>query len=171
METFFENQYTMSKNRFIEWAKRPIRKNIFVYIWFVFAAIAFLMSIFFLVNNDTNFVFYMLLVLFCLYRSFFRAKLLLAKQFKLIAINQGKEEWEREIHIGSSIILNDGNTKAEYQWNQVKELIDDKDYLILVFEKGIGIRLAKNGFKKGTSDSFLDFVKNEYQSIPLTIRK
>lgn len=172
METLFENQYTMSKNRYFEWAKRPIKKNAFVYMWLGIMVFTLSMSIFSIINNDIiYFAFYMLLTVFCIYRCFFRAKMLLSKQFKAIAISQGKEEWERVIQIAGSIIITDGNTKTEYQWNQVNELINDKDYIILVFQKGMGIRLDKNGFKKGTTDSFLDFVKKEYQSIPLTTRK
>jgi len=171
MEILFENRYMMNKNRFIEWAKHPIKKNILAIIWFVIMIFTIFMSILSIMNKDIIFfIFYMLMSVFCIYRCFFRTKFLLSKQFKVIAINHGNDEWERVIQFGDSIILIDGNTKTEYQWSQVRELINDRDYLILVLGKGIGIRLAKNGFIKGTADAFLDFIKNECQEISLTTK-
>lgn len=174
MEVLFENRYTMSKDRYVNWAKHPIdliKKNVIVFMWLCIMLITSFMSVFCIVNNDLgSSVFYLFMTAFCIYRSFFRAKMLLSKQFKAIAISQGKEEWERVIQFSNSIIVNDGNSKIEYHWSQVNKLIIDKDYIILVFQKGLGIRVDKNGFIKGTTDSFLDYIKKEYQNVPLSTR-
>lgn len=172
MELLFENRYMMSKRRLTEWAKHPIKKNMMIIMWIGIMVCTFFMFIFSLIINDRVFsAIFLLLAAFSGYRAFFRYKILLSKQFSVIATTQGKEEWERVIQFTNSIMVNDGNTKAEYQWSQIIELINDNDYLILVFKKGIGIRLDKKGFTKGSTDCFLEFVKKEYRSIPLTIRK
>lgn len=169
MELLFENRYMMSKKRLMEWAKHPIKKNMMINIWIGIMVCTFFMFIFSLVVNAKLFsAFFLLLSAFSGYRAFFRYKILLTKQFSVIAITQGKEEWERVIQFTNCIIVNDGNTKTEYQWSQIMGLIDDSDYLILLFQRGIGIRLDKKGFTKGSTDSFLEFVKKEYRSIPLT---
>lgn len=171
MEVLFENCYTMSKMRLDEWAKRPIKKNNISFMWLGVMVFAFFMLVYYILNKNIVFsVLFMLLMAFSIYRYFFKAKIVLTKQFKILSSIQGKEEWERVIQFTNSINVTNGNAKMTYQWSQINEFIDDKDYFILVFKNDVGIRLDKNGFTKGTADSFLDFVKREYQSIPFSTR-
>ena len=75
------------------------------------------------------------------------------------------------MHIGTQIKVTDGNSAIEYEWVQVKEFIADRDYLILVMARRLGLRLDKSGFTKGTGESFIEYMKNEHAGIPIKVRK
>jgi hypothetical protein len=79
-------------------------------------------------------------------------------------------QWERVIQFADHIKVTDGNTTAQYQWNQVARITENKRYLVMVFGNGLGIRLAKDGFTIGNPDTFLQFIKNEHQVILLSIK-
>lgn len=101
----------------------------------------------------------------------FRKRLLLAKQFKAYSIVQGKDEWSRIIELGDKIKVTDGNSALEYEWAQVKGFIIDRDYLILVMARRLGLRLDKSGFTKGTAGSFIEYMKYEHADISIKERK
>lgn len=172
MQPVFENQYVITKNKYLEWAKRPVTKDAFSYIWIALSVFLIVFAIFAIVNGDVlSFSIYLLLELFCIYRLFFRKKLLFLKQFQKIAVIQGKKEWDRIIRFSDKITMIDGNTTTEYEWSQVKEFIIDRDYLLLVMEKRLGVRIDKSGFTKGSCEVFVDYMKNMHDNIPLKVRK
>ncbi|MHB8129840.1 MAG: YcxB family protein [Mobilitalea sp.] len=169
MDIVFENCYTMTKERFLNWAKHPIKKNYFIVLWVVFMILAFIMFFISIINDDIIFSFYYLMFLmFFIYRIFFRIKIIASRAFHIISCNQGSKEWLRVIQFTDCILVIDGNSTTQYQWNQIDKLIDEKEYLILLFKNKRGIRLTKNGFTKGTVELFLQFIKNE--NIPITNR-
>lgn len=172
MEILFENRYIMTKERWMDWANNPIKKNHFTIMWIIlmiFTLYLFLNSI---LSGDIIFsTFYIFMTVFCIYRGFFRTKLLLIKQFKLIASNQGVIEWERVIQFTDIITVIDGNTTSHYQWIQVTKFIENKNYLILVLKNGLGIRVDKNGFTKNIYENFLKYIENQFPNITLSVQK
>lgn len=96
---------------------------------------------------------------------------MISKQFEALAITQGANKWERVLQFADCIAVVDGATTTKYNWSQVVELIDRKDYLILMLNKRLGLRLEKDGFTKGSPDTFLQFIKDEHPSIPLSSKK
>lgn len=172
MDPQFENQYTVSKKSFFEWTKRPVTTDVTTYLWIAIAIIIVAFAIVSMAYKDIFYLsFYVFFELFCIYRIFFRKKLLLSKQFKAIAVVQGKEEWNRRIEFGDRIRVIDGNTISEYEWTQVKEFILDRNYFILVMAKRLGLRIDKAGFTKGTNESFTEYMKKEHGDISVKIRK
>lgn len=166
MEILFENRYRMTRERYKEWAKNPIKKNYFTIIWFILMIFTIFLSIISVLSGDMYFIILsILMIVYCMYRGFFRRKLLLAKQFKVISTNQGVTEWDRIIQFSDNITVIDGNTTTEYKWDQIVSMTDSKNYLILVFKNEFGIRLDKNGFTKGTSENFIEYMRKEHQSI------
>jgi hypothetical protein len=166
MENLFENCYTMSKERYISWAKNPVKKNKLKLIWIVltfFIAMTMLQA--FLSHDFLLLPFYLVLIVFCLYRCFFQNRVLFIKQYKANAASQGKREWERIIKLSDCIHVEDGNIEVQYQWDQVKEYFENKDDFIIVFKNGSGIRLDKKGFVKGTYEEFLVFINNKFDKI------
>ncbi|MDP4089119.1 MAG: YcxB family protein [Bacillota bacterium] len=172
MEVLFENRYMMTKERYMDWVKNPIRKNYFVIFWLVLMVFTTLMFIISILSNDMLFsFFYVLMAVFCIYRAVFRRKMLSSKYFKSLAVNQGAEEWERVIQFTDNIAIKDGNTTVQYQWEQIDKLIENEKYLILTLKNKLGIRISKDGFTKGTPDTFIQYIKNQYQSIRLSTRR
>lgn len=172
MEILFENRYIMSKERYMDWVRRPIRKNYFFIMWVVILSFTVFLFLICILNQDITFSgFSLFLTIFCIYRAFFRSKMMISKQFKVLAMTQGANEWERVIQFNDNIVVIDGVTTTKYNWSQVIELIDSKDYIILMLNKRLGLRLEKDGFSKGSSDTFLQFFKDEYSNIRLSSKK
>ena len=118
MEPLFENQYTVSKKRFFEWAKRPVTTDVTTYLWIAIALIIVALAIISMAYKDIIYLsFYVFFEFFCIYGILFRKRLLLSKQFKAIAVIQGKEEWNRRIEFGDRIRVTDGNTTSEYEYS------------------------------------------------------
>jgi len=156
----------------MEWAKNPIKKNYFIFLWYVLLVFAIYFFIYSIINKEINSSYYFLLIaVFCIYRCFFRGKILLSKHFKILTINQRANEWDRIIQFADDITVLDGNTTIDYKWSQIEALIDTKNYLILVLQKGLGIRLDKKGFSIGSYEAFLEHIKNNYPSISLSTKK
>ncbi|HOJ80046.1 MAG TPA: YcxB family protein [Clostridiales bacterium] len=172
MDPQFVNEYTVSKLRFLEWAKRPVTPDVTQYLWIAMAVIIPAFAVISAAYDDIVYLLlYAFLELFCVFMIFFRKRLLLARQFKALTIVQGKDEWERRIELGDKIKVTDGNSAIEYEWAQVKEFIADRDYLILVMARRLGLRLDRSGFTKGTGESFIEYMKNEHAGIPIKVRK
>ncbi|WP_316569410.1 YcxB family protein [Neobacillus sp. YIM B06451] len=170
METVFQNEYTVTKERFMEWAKNPIQRNYFSVFWLLFTIVTFVLSIYYFFIHDTAFsFFYLVLTAYCVYRGFFRTRMFTARQYKALTIVQQGKEWDRVIQFADTILVSDGNNTMTLQWNQIVKLIDQKNELILVFPKGMGIRLDKSGFTKGSQAEFLEVIKNK--NIPITTRR
>lgn len=171
MDILFENRYTVTKERWMDWGNNPIKKNHINVIWIILMIIMLLLFLNSILNGFNLFsTFYILMTGFCIYRGFFRRKLLLVRHFKLIARNQGAIEWERVIQFTDDIIVIDGNTTSRYQWVQVVKCIENKNYLILVLGNGLGIRVDKSGFTKNTYENFLKYVKNQFPNIRLNVQ-
>lgn len=115
MEVLFENSYRMSKERYMDWARKPIRKNYFDIMWLVFMSFTLFLFINSILNQDLiSSVFYLTLTMFCIYRTFFRSKMMISKQFKVLAMAQGTNEWERVIQFTDYIVVIDGVTTTKY---------------------------------------------------------
>ncbi|WP_059173995.1 YcxB family protein [Bacillus sp. FJAT-27445] len=170
METAFQNEYTVTKERFMEWAKNPIQRNCFFIFWIFFTLVTAVLSIYYLFIHDTAFSsFYLLLSVYCVYRGFLRTRMFTERQYKALTIIQQAKEWNRVIKFADTITVYDGNNTMTLEWNQIVKLIDQKNELILVFSKGMGIRLDKSGFTKGSQAEFLESINNK--NIPITKRK
>ena len=147
----------------------------FIYLfvlWIVLAVFCVFLFINYILSKDIISSFFFLFVtLFCIYRAFFRHKILSSRYFDVLASNQGTNEWERVIQFADDITIIDGNITTQYKWNQIIKIIDNKEYLILVFDKGSGIRVAKDGFTIGDSDTFMEYIKNEHRDIKVIIKR
>ena len=162
MEKLFENRYTMSKERYISWAKNPVKKNKLNLIWYVLTFFIAMTMIQAIISRDYLIIpFYLVLIAYCIYRSVFQTRMLFIKQYKANAATQGKSEWERIIRMSESIKVEDGNIKAQYQWEQVKEYYESKNDFIIVFKNGSGIRLDVEGFTQGTYNEFMVFIDSK----------
>lgn len=168
MGILFVNCYSMSKERYLSWAKNPVKKSKIKLIWNVlifFITVTMLQAT--LSKGYLLIPFYLVLIAFCIYKGYFQTKVMFLKQYKANAAAQGKGEWERIIKMSDCIDVEDGNVNVKYQWDQVSELIESKNEFIFVFKNASGIRLDKNGFKDANYEAFLAFIKGKFENIPI----
>lgn len=162
MDVKFENCYTITKERYMDWIKHPIKKQYYFLLWALLMAVSILMLIISILDFEMIFsVIYFLFTLFFIYRIFFRTRLLSARAFKIISVNHGCNQWERCIQFSDNITVIDGNVTTLYHWCQVKKLQDNKVYFILVFQNNTGIRLDKQCFTKGNYEEFVEYAKHQ----------
>lgn len=161
----FENRFVVTKELYMEWVKHPIRKSVVLlkYMWIaILAFMIFLAGFSLTLGEMTIFSISLVVALFSVYQTAFRTRIISNKQFGVYANMQGAAQWERVTTFSDKITVTDGCTTMEYTYDQITELIDQKDYLAL----GIGdhadisyLRLMKNGFVGGTNKEFAEFLK------------
>lgn len=169
----FENRFLVTKELYIEWVKHPIRKSIILlkYFWiFVLAFMIFLACFSITLGETTILSISIVFALFSVYQVAFRTRIIANKQFGVYSNMQGRDQWERVTTFTDKITVTDGCTTMEYTYDQITELINQKDYLAL----GIGdaadisyLRLLKNGFVGGTDKEFVEFLKSRQPDILL----
>lgn len=148
----------------MDWVKHPIRKSIQVlkYFWmFVLAFMIFLAVFAVTMGDGTILSIAIVCALFSVYQIAFRTRIISNRQFGAYSDMQGRTEWDRVTTFTDKITVADGNTSTEYTYDQITELVEQKNYIAL----GIGdnadisyLRLMKNGFVGGTDKEFVAFI-------------
>lgn len=171
-----ENRYTITKKRYMDWVKRPI-KNSMNYImrigWIVILIFSLGIIFYQIAVRDISLILFSCgLALFCIYRVFFRVTIIANKQFSQTVSLQGAEEWERVTTFNDEITVAEGCSITQFDYDKVTELVDYKDYLALGIGPGVNksyLRLAKDGFGQSTDKDFIEFIKREHPSIPVRV--
>jgi hypothetical protein len=175
METLIENKYSVTKEKYMDWVMHPAKKNRLYeqkLLWTAIALFTVYVFIQSILGGDAFFSAYaILMTVFCIYRGFFRMKILASKQFDLLAKSQGASEWERTIKFSDRIKAVDGNTTTQYLYENFKELIDCGDCVALVIDPKQSIRLYKNRFTKGSLKELIDFIKTEHSNIAVNYKE
>jgi len=166
MEALFENQYKLTRERYLSFYKKPIQLNYMKFVWGAFLVISGVMLIISLIDQQQGYAFYYgIIMLFCVYNVFLRNHLLALRTYKMLVTQLGMSEWERKITIGDKIIMTDMNTISEFHWTQIVKTVVNKEYIALVLTNNLAIRLDKTGFTQGTADTFLAYLKSK--NIPI----
>lgn len=172
----FENRFTITKKRYMNWVKHPIKKsmNYIMRIGWVVLLIFTVGIIFYqAISKDISLILFSCgLALFCIYRVFFRVSIVANKQFNQTAALQGAEEWERVTTFTDEITVAEGCSVTQFDYKNVTEMVDYKDYLALGIGPGRNksyLRLAKDGFGQHTDKEFVEFIKREHPGVLVRI--
>lgn len=162
METLFENQYQMTKERYFSFYKNPIKMNYMKIMWIVFMIISLVMAVMSVVGGQSGYFFYYgLILLFAAYNAFFRQAHVASKTYKKLVTQMGGDAWQRDILVGDKIIMKDLNTLSEFHWNQISHVVINQEYVALVLVNDLAIRLDKKGFVKGSYQDFVEYLKGK----------
>ncbi len=172
----FENRFIITKERYMDWVKHPIKKSMNYLLRFAWIALLVfalgIIALQIISNNISLIIFSCGLALFCVYRVFFRVNIIANKQFIQTVYMQGAEEWERVTTFSDDIAILDGCSETHFDYDKVTELVDSQNYLALGIGPGLGksyLRLAKNGFGQNTEKEFVEFMKSTYPHISMRI--
>ena len=95
--------------------------------------------------------FYLLMVVFCVYRAFFRDYIAARKQYAQLAKIYGCESWLRTITISDTgIMLEEGNSSMQCQCADVARVTEKGDKIWLVMNSNTVIRLYKSACTEGS---------------------
>ena len=170
-----ENSYKVTKRKYMGWARESLKKRgkKLLILWGVAALLAAGVTVYSLVKKDlVHGSLYAVIAAFCVYRGFLRMDMLLAKQYKVLQSIQGAKEWKRTITFegkSDKITVVDGNQTAQYKYKNAVKLKEIGNYYWLYFNDGISISLEKDGFKEGTREEFIQFMKSSHPSIALEL--
>ena len=168
----FENRYPVNRARLAEWARHPINRKrflLFKTLWGVMFVLMAGYAIYSFLAFDAYMAYIgVLLALFCMYGLFLRDKVTFNKQYRIMVQAHGASEWERIITFSDKVDVRDGNSSAEYAYDQFNTLTEHGGFLALGMGNGwraLYLRLAKDGFGEKTYLDFVEFLQREHPHI------
>jgi|GEM_PF-3759606 hypothetical protein len=171
MRASIENRYKMTRDVYLDWVKHPIpergKKRISTnFIWVGFSVIALYLSL--KGFTDGEYVVaacFFLLALISIFSVFFMTRFAGLREFRKMAKFQGADEWERVIRFSDEVTFQDGGSKSRFSYDMFTELVKTGDYLALRLNRGLYLRLWKNGFKSCPVPEFIEFIKHKNPNI------
>ena len=169
----FENSYTVTKERYKNWVRHPVKKagHIYKTLWILLFIVTLYLSVSSVVKTDmvSSYIF-ILLSLLCIYQAFIKDSVIANRKFKLLSKQQEADKWQRTVILSDNIEVREGKLITEFTYDQISELIDLGEYYALGIGTGRDVqylRLLKNAFVEKTDEDFLDFFKREHEDIPI----
>jgi hypothetical protein len=174
----FENRFTITKERYMDWVKHPIKKSMRYYerIAWIGLLVLMLFLVIAQLSAGSMVILYITgaLALLCIYRAFFRPAIIANKQFSQFTAMQGSAEWERVTTFTDEMTVSDGCSVTAFDYDKITEIVDYKGYIALGIGPGMNksyLRLKKDGFvqsEDGTDCSdkgFMEFIKRQCRDI------
>lgn len=155
-ERIFQNEYTMN-NKFIkEYVYQMLcKKIIFIgYLVFIIGII-----LFFVFDNEMS---YMMLTAGCISGiSALITPIINVKQIEENSkrLNNGKIE-KTCVDFSNNIIMNEGKVHLEFEYNQITQMVETKNFIVLKTSSHSAILVFKEGFITGNKEDFLKFIGN-----------
>lgn len=144
----YKNEYPVTWKLYKEWitdSKFRGRRLVFTIIWCLFTIASIVASFF-----DSFWPFYLILILFGIYRAFFHDYVIGKSTYKRLAEVRGCEDWVRTITISDEEIeIIDGNSNTKYQTANIVNITEKGDMVRLDISATAAIRLYKSAFIEG----------------------
>jgi len=150
----FENEYTITKELIKEYVNNFLCKkhSIFGYM------IAILGLIMFLFTKDLI----MLIIAFVCILTAILIPITTTKQLfeNSKRINNGKIE-KTHIKFSDNIMMDEGKAHLEFEYTQIKSILETKNFIILKTSNQTAILVFKEGFIKGDKEQFMKFINEK----------
>lgn len=165
MDTYFENQYTIPFERYLEWAKHAKgkfaidqkRKRLYKQIAGIICGVVIILSGTYLKSWETIWFGTVACLLF-IYRLM-SVKKIVRKRYETILKTYGAKEWTRNFIFGENIMITEFNACVIYEYNQVTSVTEEKEYFHLMLGDNLVLRILRNGFIKGDQNDFSSFIR------------
>jgi len=172
MEPLFENYYIITKELLLKWAKTPTRKTIYIVLKSIAVlcvlSFAFALCLSVIIHDLYYFIFSFVGIIFGLYWLFFRTRVIISRQYKIRRSTQQGDEWFRIIKFTDQIDVIENNSSSNFQYGQISGIKEFDNFCFLYFNKNIGLRILKDGFRTGDYDSFIAFISEKCPNIKKT---
>ena len=157
----FENEYTMDRKLTTEYVNRQFGVKAFV-IGISLAIIAFLEA---LISESKEGQFLMMILGAFLLAYPFIVKFIMVRRLEKASevLHNGKKEKTQVIFNDENIVLNEGKVHLEHSYEQMKKVIQSKNFIIIKTKAGGAVLVHKDGFVKGDKEAFLEFINNKVQ--------
>lgn len=157
MKKEFENEYTLDTNLIKEYVYNVLCKN-HIIISLIIAIIGIIILA--LSNISKPYIILIITTISICYSIII--PILTTKQLEKIEknYNDGKIE-KTNIKFQKKIIMNEGKIHLEFDYKQIKKVVNTKNIIILKINNKSAILVLKNGFVKGNKKDFIEFIENK----------
>lgn len=139
-----KNEYRVTWDIYKSWLSENRMKSprlTFIIIWIIFGLVMTGMYVAF------REALYLLMLLLCIYRAFFRDILVTMRQYGLMAKTYGQKDWLRTIVFGEKqIISQEGQVSVNYEYSDISEMKEKDNKVWLIFRNKTVIRVYKDCF-------------------------
>ena len=140
-----KNEYCITWKLYQSWAFENLLKGArlaFLIFWSLFGLILLWLGL-----SDGFNIFFIILAIYCFYRTLLRNFLFAKRQYQLLAKSYGKENWIRTITFEDEcILLMEGPMSVQYQYADIVDIRERDNKIWLMFTNKTVIRLYKNTF-------------------------
>ena len=158
-EKIFQNEYTLNINFIKEYVYHVLcKKMIFIgYIIFILGII-----LFFTMENQLSYV--MITAGFVVGICALFTPIITVKQIEENSkrLNNGKIE-KTYINFSDNVIMDEGKVHLEFEYNQIKQILETKNFIVLKTSEQSAILVFKEGFTIGKAEDFITFIKNKIE--------
>lgn len=158
-EEIFQNEYTMTIKLIKEYVYKILCKKIIFmgYIIFVLGII-----LFFTFENQV--VYAMITASFISVICALFTPIIAIKQIEETSkrLNNGKIE-KTCIKFSNNIVMDEGKVHLEFEYNQIKQILETKNFIVLKTSEQSAILVFKEGFTIGKAEDFITFIKNKIE--------
>ena len=159
------NEFPVTKDLYMSWGKENMWKGSrlrFKILWIVTAILLLAFIVLLHIAGDGRLYLYaygVSMMLYCIYRAFFRDIVLNSSQYKRSVKAFGDDSWIRIIEFGEDeIISKDGNVTVRTPYSEIVGMREDGNKIWLDTKKKMVIRLYKDKFVGGDFEKFRKFI-------------
>jgi len=157
MDNLFENEYKMETAFFKEYVYNVLCKKTII-IGFGVALIGILFLCF--ASNQISYI--ILTTAIIAFISAILTPIITTKELEKAEkrFNNGTIE-KTNIKFSNNIVMNEGKVHLEFEYSQIIQILDTKNFIVLKTSEQSAILVLKNGFLKGNEIEFLKFIKEK----------
>lgn len=157
MNKLFENEYIMETKYFKEYVYNVLCKKIIVNsIWLALLGIL----LFILMEGTMSYMILSAMIILCIASIF--TPIITVKQLEETEkrLNNGVIE-KTNVKFSDNIIMNEGKVHLEFEYSQITEIVQTKNFIVLKTSEQSAILIFKNGFIKGNKQDFISFIEEK----------
>ena len=147
-----KNEYTVTWELYRSWVTENMFRGIYLAMVLMWLALAVVLAVLAVVAGTVIYrVLCVVMCLFCVYRGIFRNYVLVHRQYSHLAKVYGGENWTRRVELSEKCItLSEGNTSAEFQYSDIKDVSEKGNRIWLKTNQRTVIRMYKDAFSEGS---------------------
>ena len=157
MNKLFENEYTMETKYFKEYVYNVLCKKIIVNsIWLALLGIL----LFILMEGTMSYMILSAMIILCIASIF--TPIITVKQLEETEkrLNNGVIE-KTNVKFSDNIVMDEGKVHLEFEYSQITEMVQTKNFIVLKTSEQSAILIFKNGFIKGNEQDFISFIEEK----------
>ena len=167
MNPVFINSYDITEKIYLDWATHPLgklaKKHAYMS-WGIYIA-EFVIAVGLIIwgllgTNPLYLLVGAVVVLYLPIKIFYLDRNKHRRQFRMLLAQKKKNVWHRDVRVGEEHVeVNDPGDKKVVEYEQITDVTENGDWYCLWLGPSSAYRLKRDGFKKGNSAEFIEYIK------------